>query len=180
MDALDDPVAWLASRPAGDPVCQRVLQGLARRAAAQRGALRARLVARLVQRAEALLPTAASPAVAPAMARDRTSPLSALLAPLNAGAGAELRNVQAHQATWAALRQGRRLAEVSAPVPEHLGPLNSQVLVARALQQVQGLAPGYLRRLLTQLDTLAGLSALQAPEADSRPRAAARKPARKR
>ena len=175
MDALDDPVAWVAARPAGDPVRLRMLQGLARRAAAQTGALRERLVARLVQRAQATPPAAveAAPAVRP-------SPLSALLATLQAGAGVELRNVQAHQGTWTALRQGRRLAEVSAPVPEHLGPLNSQVLVARALQQVQGVSPAYLQRLLTQLDGLAALSALEAPPPEGRPRQAARKPARKR
>lgn len=176
MDALDDPVAWVAARPAADPVRLRVLQGLARRAAAHGGVLRERLVARLVQRAEA--PPLAAVGAAPEV---RPSPLSALLATLPAGA--ELRSVQAHQGTWTALRQGRRLAEVGAPVPEHLGPLNSQVLVARALQQVQGLSPAYLQRLLTQLDGLAALSslaALQAPPPEGRARPAARKPARKR
>lgn len=54
------------------------------------------------------------------------------------------------------------------------------MLASRALQQLQGLSPGYLQRLLTQLDTLAALAPLQAaePPADKpgrAPRAATRK-----
>ncbi len=61
MDALHDPVAWVAAQGAADapadPVRQCVLQALARRAAAQPpGALRERLVARLLQRAQAPRP----------------------------------------------------------------------------------------------------------------------------
>lgn len=173
MDALEDPVAWAEAQPA-DLVRLRVLQALARRAAAQPpGALRERLVARLVQRA------AAPPALLPQRrAANPPSPLTALLGELQSGP--ELRNVAAHQRTWRQLRVARRLAEVSAPVPEHLGPLNSQVLVSRALQQLQALAPGYLQRLLTQMDALAALAPLQAAaEAQARPapRAAAKKAA---
>jgi len=64
-------------------------------------------------------------------------------------------------------------------VPEHLGPLNSQVLVTRALQQLQGLAPDYLQRLLTQLDTLAALAPLQATAETEKPTRAARPAAKK-
>lgn len=172
-DALLDPLAWLQARAESDPVRLRVLQGLARRAAAQTGALRERLVGRLVQRAEAApLPLPARPAAPPA------SPLAALVAELQP-ASPELRNVAAHRRTWGALRVQRRLAEVSAPVPEHLGPLNSQVLVTRALQQLQGLAPDYLQRLLTQLDTLAALAPLAAPAEAEKPARPARPAARK-
>ena len=170
MDALDDPVAWVQAQAEADPVRRRVLEALARRAAAQPpGALRERLVAKLRQRAQA------GPAPVPARAATPTaSPLAELVARLQAVAGPELRHVRAHQRTWSQLRVARRMAEVSAPVPEHLGPLNSQVLVTRALQQLQTLAPGYLQRLLTELDTLAALAPLQAAEG-----AAADKPARK-
>jgi len=172
MDALDDPLGWVQARAEVDPVRLRVLQGLARRAAVQSGALRERLVARLIQRAEAppmALPT--RPAARP------PSPLTGFVAQLQA-TGAELRNVHAHRRTWSALRLTRRMAEVSAPVPEHLGPLNSQVLVSRALQQLQGLSPDYLQRLLTQLDTLAALAPLQAAvEAEKPARPAAKKAA---
>ena len=176
MDALDDPIAWVAAQPAGDPVRLRVLQALARRASAQPpGALRERLVARLMQRARA------EPVALPArQAANAPSPLTALVAELQAGP--ELRNVQAHRRTWSALRLTRRMAEVSAPVPEHLGPLNSQVLVTRALQQLKDLAPDYLQRVLTQLDALAALAPLQvATEADKPARPATKKaPARRR
>lgn len=175
-DALLDPLAWLQARAEADPVRRRVLEGLARRAAAQTGALRERLVGRLVQRAGAApVPLPARPA-APG-----PSPLAALVAELQP-ASPELRNVAVHRRTWGALRVQRRLAEVSAPVPEHLGPLNSQVLVSRALQQLQGLAPDYLQRLLTQLDTLAALAPLAvAAEADKPLKAPkpARPPAKK-
>ena len=99
------------------------------------------------------------------MIPEENSPLAGLLAQLQAQAGPELRNVRAHQRTWGQLRVARRMAEVSAPVPEHLGPLNNQVLASRALQQLQALAPDYLQRLLTQLDTLAALAPLQAADA---------------
>ncbi len=176
VDALHDPVAWVEAQASGDPVRKRVLQGLARRAAAQPpGALRERLVATLVQRAQ--VPPA------PLSTRDtasRASPLAELVARLQDGAGPELRHVQAHRRTWSALRLARRLAEVSAPVPEHLGPLNSQVLVARALQQLQALSPDYLQRLLAEVDALAALAPLQAAaEAADRP-AARKSPARRR
>ncbi|MCY4744937.1 DUF2894 domain-containing protein [Pelomonas sp. UHG3] len=178
-DALRDPLTWLQARTdllAGDPVQRRVLDGLARRAAAlPPGALRERLVDRLLQRAEA------APAGPPARAAavPTPSPLTALLALLHSQApgGGELRTVAAHQRTWRQLRTAQRMAEVSAPVPEHLGPLNSQVLVTRALQQLQALAPDYLQRLLTQLDTLAALAPLQ-PAADDKPTRGARAPAR--
>lgn len=178
MDDLEDPVAWVQAREEADPVRLRVLEALARRASAQpAGALRERLVAKLVQRAEA------EPFALPVRrAANPSSPLTALLAEIQTGAGPELRNVQVHRRTWSALKLTRRLAEVSAPVPEHLGPLNSQVLVARALQQLKDLAPDYLQRLLTQLDTLAALAPLQAAAdvekpARGTPRPAAKKPA---
>lgn len=174
MDALDDPIAWAQARAEADPVRRRVLEALARRAATQTGALRQRLVDRLVQRAAtAPVPLPARPA-APA-----PSALAELVAQLQAAAP-ELRNVQAHRRTWSALRVQRRMAEVSAPVPEHLGPLNNQVLVTRALQQLQAIAPDYLQRLLTQLDTLAALAPHQgAAEAEKPARPPARPAAKK-
>ncbi|MFG6486569.1 DUF2894 domain-containing protein [Roseateles sp. BYS78W] len=174
-DALADPLAWVNAHAEGDPVRLRVLEALARRAAAQPpGALRERLVGRLVQRADA------APVALPRR-RPETPPcpLAGLVAQLQT-ASPELRSVATHRRTWSALRVQRRLAEVAAPVPEHLGPLNSQVLVTRALQQLQGLAPDYLQRLLTQVDTLAALAPLQvAADAEKPARPAAKTAARK-
>ncbi|MFT7721244.1 MAG: DUF2894 domain-containing protein [Roseateles sp.] len=188
MDARDDPLAWARAQDA-DPVRRRVLEALARRAAAlPPGALRERLVQALLRRAQA----APSPAPLPAPPAARPGPqaaragLAALLAALQAGAGPELRTVRAHQRTWSALRLTRRMAEVAAPIPEHLGPLHSQVLVTRALQRLEGLSPAYLQRLLAQLDGLAALAPLQAaaeaekPARAARPAAAKKPPARRR
>lgn len=175
-DALLDPLAWVQARAdawAGDPVRLRVLQGLARRAAGQSGLLRRQLIDKLMRRAEETpQPLAAR------LSNHAPSPLAELVAQLHA-AGPELRNVTAHRRTWSALRAHKRMAEVSAPVPEHLGPLNSQVLVTRALQQLQGLAPDYLQRLLTQLDTLAALAPLAAPPEADKPTRPARPTAKK-
>jgi hypothetical protein len=164
------------ARAEADPVRLRVLQALARRASAlPAGALRERLLAKLVQRAEA------SPAALPTRRSASTpSPLTELLAEMRSDAGPELRTVQVHRRTWSALRLTRRMAEVSAPVPEHLGPLNSQVLVARALQQLQALAPDYLQRLLTQLDALAALAPLQSAAETEKPARPAARPTPKK
>jgi len=168
-DALADPLAWVNAQAEVDPVRRRVLEGLARRASVQTGALRERLVAKLVLRSHA-----AQAAEPPQRLTPAPCPLAALVAQLQT-ASPELRSVATHRRTWSALRVQRRMAEVAAPVPEHLGPLNSQVLVTRALQQLQGLVPGYLQRLLTQLDTLAALAPLQsAAEADKPARPAAK------
>ncbi|MFG6468057.1 DUF2894 domain-containing protein [Roseateles sp. BYS87W] len=177
-DALHDPLGWVQARPLADPVRQRVLEGLARRAATQAGPLRERLVARMVQRAEAGDTGAERHRLAPSpRGAQAPSALAMLLAALPP-AGPELRQVQAHRRTWSALRLTRRMAEVSAPVPEHLGPLNSQVLVARALQELKHLSPDYLQRLLTQLDTLAALAPLQpVAEGDKPARSGTRKAA---
>lgn len=183
LDPLDDPVGWAAGQVLADPVRRRVADALARRAAAQPpGPLRERLVGRLVERLGAGVDAAEAPAPSPHPsphpAANRLSALTQLVVGLQAGAGPELRNVQAHRRTWTALRLARRMAEVSAPVPEQLGPLNSQVLVSRALQQLKALSPDYLQRLLTQLDTLAALAPLQAaaePEARPARKAAGRR-----
>jgi hypothetical protein len=188
LDALRDPQGWLQAQPAADPVSWRVLEGLARRAARQPpGRLRERLVARLVERAQAALPALPAPTAAPGLPAPLAplaalSELSELVARLQVGAGPELRSVQLHRRTWSTLRLARRMAEVSAPVPEQLGPLNSQVLVTRALQQLQALSPDYLQRFLTQVDALAALAPLRATEVADKPaRAAPRKaPARRR
>jgi hypothetical protein len=173
VTAQDDPVAWAAAQAASDPVHARVLQALARRAAAQPpGALRTRLVGVLEQRAQRPAAVTLPPraAVVPAAPGELGELLERLWL---AQPEPELRNIQAHRRTWGALRLARRLAEVEAPVPETLGPLNSQVLVRRALQQLKALSPDYLQRFIAQLDELAALAPLQAA-ADSEAKPARR------
>ncbi|PZP33459.1 MAG: hypothetical protein DI603_08835 [Roseateles depolymerans] len=175
-----DPLAWLQARPPASPARQRVLQVLAdRAAAAPPGPLREQLLRALQRQAErpdAVLPQDLPP---PAAEPGPLQALAALVQRLRAAsAGTEPRVLQQHARAFGELRTARRLAEVAAPVPEHLGPLNNQVLVRRALQQLQQLSPDYLQRFIEQVDSLAALAPLLAVDTPDTPRPAAKAPAR--
>jgi hypothetical protein len=164
VSIIEDPVAWAEAQKA-DPVRRRILLALARRVATQPpGVLRDELVVKL--RARASRPHVQQPVRASAMI---ANPLADLLSQLQTNAGQELRQVRIHESTWRRLKIASHIAEVSAPVPLHLGPLNSQVLASRALQQLKSLAPDYLHRLLTQMDTIAALAPLRADIEPDRP-----------
>ena len=175
MSGIEDPVAWAAAQPA-DPVRRRVLHALALRVQAQPpGAMRDKLIALLRQRASRE-PLAQGQQAHLALA----NPLSELLALLQADAGQELRQVRIHHGTWRQLRVARSIAGLNAPVTGHLGPLNGQALATRALQQIQTLAPDYLHRLLAQMDALATLEHVQAPNESEKPTRTPKKRARER
>ncbi len=181
-DALaHDPLAWLQARPPASPPRQRVLQVLAGRAAdAPPGPLREQLLAALQRQAarpDPLMPQDLPPRAA---APDPLQQLAALVQRLRAASpGTEPRVLQQHARAFGELRTARRLAEVAAPVPEHLGPLNNQVLVRRALQQLQQLSPDYLQRFIAQVDGLAALAPLSAPDSAEAPAKPTRAPAAK-
>ena len=78
-----------------------------------------------------------------ALATDREPPLEAVL--------------DAARAQWRTLRAQSQLRQMLEQPQEDVGPLNSARLVARAMQQLQAISPGYVDCLLTYLDTLAGL-----------------------
>lgn len=78
-----------------------------------------------------------------ALATDREPPLEAVL--------------DAARAQWRTLRAQSQLRQMLVQPREDVGPLNSARLVARAMQQLQAISPGYVDCLLTYLDTLAGL-----------------------
>ncbi|MFO1225670.1 DUF2894 domain-containing protein [Roseateles sp.] len=152
-----------------DPIQQAVLQGLARRAAAASGPLRTALEARQQPLTERLQPRPPTPAPKP-----RARPWAELAARLDS----EMRPRPAPGAALAGARQlslQRHLADLQAPLPEQLGPLNNEVLARRALQQLQALSPAYLQRLAAQLSTLAALAPLAAEPAP-KPASAAVKP----
>ena len=175
MSSLDDPVNWVAAQRA-DPVRRRMLHALALRAAAQPpGALRDKLIAALRQRASRE-PLAHQKQAYPALG----NPLAGLLALLQLDASQELRQVRIHESTWRQLRVARSIADLHAPVTGHLGPLNGQALATRMLQQIQGLAPDYLHRLLTQMDAIAALEVLQAAGEAERPARTTKKKAPER
>lgn len=63
-------------------------------------------------------------------------------------------------ASWATLRNASQLKESLAQVPTNGGPLNSGVLVHRALTLMKETSPAYLAHFMTYLDALSGMEHL--------------------
>jgi hypothetical protein len=64
------------------------------------------------------------------------------------------------RATWARLRNASQLKESLAQMPTNGGPLNSGVLVHRALTLMKETSPGYLTHFMAYLDALSGMEHL--------------------
>ena len=64
------------------------------------------------------------------------------------------------RASWATLRNASQLKESLAQVPTNGGPLNSGVLVHRALTLMKETSPAYLAHFMTYLDALSGMEHL--------------------
>lgn len=64
------------------------------------------------------------------------------------------------RATWARLRNASQLKESLAQTPTNAGPLNSGVLVHRALTLMKETSPGYLTHFMAYLDALSGMEHL--------------------
>jgi hypothetical protein len=150
---------------------QAQIQALARRAATRQGATRVLLEARLQQLRAALgepAPTPAPPTTpTPAAPPPGAAALTELLAHIARHgpapqAGAELRAVHEHRATWSRLGVERRITQALARVPDNAGPLNTQRLLHQALTRLHDGAPAYLQRLVTQVEALLALEALNA------------------
>ncbi len=62
--------------------------------------------------------------------------------------------------TWAKLRNASQLKESLAQMPTNGGPLNSGVLVHRALTLMKETSPGYLTHFMAYLDALSGMEHL--------------------
>ncbi|MEO3690898.1 DUF2894 domain-containing protein [Roseateles paludis] len=152
-----------------DAIQHAVLQGLARRAAAASGPLREAMEVRMKPLAQRPAPPPAAPAA------PRARPWADLLARLGTEARARPQ-AQAALAGAQRLSLQRHLADLQAPLPEQLGPLNNEVLARRALQQLQALSPAYLQRLATQLTALAALAPLASEPAPPKPASPASKP----
>ncbi len=198
-DARPDVAAALAAlRARGasrwDPVRFARLEAMARRAAAHTGAARQGLDARLLalagecdaaveracRRAEA-----ASSAEARPEARPESATLSGLLAHVarHAGGGdpraaadapVELKALRLHRDTWARLSLDRRLTQSRSQVPANAGPLNTERLLHQALTALRATSPGYLQRVMAQVEALLWLEQAGAPA----PRPAAGAPRR--
>ncbi len=77
------------------------------------------------------------------------APVGAATPPLG-----ELKTVQRFRATWNRLRVDEQLTRSQAKIPENPGPLNSHLLVLRALRRMQELSPAYLERFMAHVDAL--------------------------
>jgi len=192
-----------------DPVRFRFIEALAERSAGQPNAVQAVLAPKLAraladyqQRCSA---AQALPAPSPAEAT-RPGPLAELLRLLaavdvaspadaeavagsDAPAGllpplAELRSLRQDRSAWTRLRVDLQMAQSLAQVPGNPGPLNSQLLLMRALQRLQTLSPAYLQGFISHVETLQWLaesgSAAQGAKAPLPGQDAERKAARKR
>ena len=178
-----------------DPARFDILQALATRMRTQEGEARRLLEARLAglmrAYAEAL---AQRPALAPATERgsEAVSALRALVATLQARAGgvpdAEAPPVPPPMLieardTWAQVRTDSQLRASLYDVPADAGPLNSGMLVHRALHLMRAVSPGYLQHFIAYADTLSSLEQLQqavaplttASDAPAKPKRAPRK-----
>lgn len=94
-----------------------------------------------------------------------------------AGHGAslpEMKSVRQFSAVWSQISAERQLAQALRRGPENAGPLNSHRLMLRSLSLMQSLSPDYLRRFLSQVDSLLWLE-----QAATKPLGSAAKPGRK-
>lgn len=66
----------------------------------------------------------------------------------------DLKTVRESRATWARLSVDRQLSQALRQAPKNAGPINSHMLVLRALEMMQSIAPDYLNRTVSYVDTL--------------------------
>jgi len=153
-----------------DPARFDILQALAARASTQQGEARRLLDARLAGLMRAYAERLAQrPTVAPSMpvrdtglralvdalqARSEGEPLPDA-APLAPSALTQARDV------WAQVRTDRQLRASLHEVPADAGPLNSGMLVHRALHLMRAASPGYLQHFIAYADALSLLEQLQ-------------------
>ncbi len=163
-DAAADP-----ARP--DPLRAQRVDALARRAGAHDGAVRRLLDARVAALAAGLAAPDVGPRAAPHPHPPPPGALRGLLAhlaettvsargPAAPAAFPELPALDEFRRTWAELRSGQQMRQSLQPLPDDAGPLNSAVLVQRALTRMRELSPGYLRHFLDYVDALSWVERL--------------------
>ncbi|MCI2262783.1 DUF2894 domain-containing protein [Xanthomonas indica] len=100
-----------------------------------------------------------------------TEPLTAAASPADAAPSSaaaparivapQLPAVEDARRLWTELRSRSQLRQSLQPAPADAGPLNSGVLVHRALTLMRTLSPGYLQHFLSYVDALSWLQQLQ-------------------
>jgi len=189
LDALREAGATV------DPVRLHYLQVLAQRTATAPEAMRPVLTARLDT---ALKELEASPRATPALSR--LVPAAAPAAPLaelnrylrglheranrpapdaappagNESTLRELASVTRFRETWSRIAAEDQVAAAVERGPANAGPLNSHMLVLRTLARLRDLSPHYLRRFLSQVETLQWLEQASQRLAPVKPKPARR------
>jgi len=127
-----------------------------------RALLQAKLDAMVTSYAERIAeaPAAAQPGQGPSPGRIGLQALVTELTGQHKPAYPELPLLADVRAGWATLRNASQLKESLAQVPTNGGPLNSGVLVHRALTLMKETSPGYLTHFMAYLDALSGMEHL--------------------
>lgn len=172
-----------------DPARFAYLQALARRMQAQPPAvqqlLQGRLDAAVAAYAAARVGPVATKEPVAAPGRTADSPLAQLNRELAARAQAdadqvrtsesaslsEMKSVRQFSEVWSKISAEQQVTQAMRKAPEHAGPLNSHKLMLRSLALMRGLSPDYLRRFLSQMDSLLWLEETNAQLARPAPRA---------
>jgi hypothetical protein len=85
-----------------------------------------------------------------------------------------MKSVRQFSEVWAKVSAQRQVTQALDRGPENAGPLNSHRLMLRSLSLMQSLSPDYLRRFLSQVDSLLWLE-----QASAKPVSSTAKPGRK-
>jgi hypothetical protein len=155
-----------------DPVGLAHAQALARRGARQDAAVRRCLAPRLAQATATLAARLDAAPPIDAVAPPSSPPLRSLLQALGSDEAGELKSVQRLRPALARWRVERQITRALARAPDNPGPLNSEHLLLRTLQQLQATAPAMLGAFVTQVETLLWLDEARGETA---PRAGARR-----
>ncbi len=152
------------AEPAGQAgaVQRHLADALARRAATQSGVVRQLIEARVAALQRDLAALDAASAARPVRHPPAPGPLADLVAALGPGTGSaaelpDLKTVDYFRSTWTQLGAERRLAQTQAALPDNAGPLNSQLLVHRALVLMREASPVYLQHFMAHVGALAWL-----------------------
>lgn len=158
-----------------DPVRLRYLEVLAQRLASAQPATRQLLLARWHADRAVLEARCRQPAASGSVARTpqagpgRATPLADLNHYIRSASRAaaaasthalpgedasELRSLRDFRETWSRIAAVDQVDAAVIRGPENAGPLNSHSLVLRSLALMRSLSPDYLRRFLSQMDTL--------------------------
>lgn len=169
-----------------DPVHFAFLEALQRRAQSADGSLRRVLDARLGSLLDAYAARLAAVPAAPPAVRIQQGALATLVRPGSSHNPAypALPALAHFRSQWAQLRTAGQVRQTLAQTPRDGGPLNSSVLVHRAIGWMGEVSPAYLQHFLAYVDNLAWLEQMQQrgtlPSRDSAPGRPPAKPRRTR